>query len=231
MDHVGLVSRRDYMDSDIQNVSKNPRYRILEIKGERFVLDMWGSFWKIVFPFLFWMFPNKIYKLEDPNVVEKLKEHKVAEQHTKIGVAGTLLSGGIAVFFGNLLTPLLNKFDAQGTKLINLSVIAITITIVFLLFFYITRVCKKRLYKIVNIEQLSCSKIRIRARSLRHFFQVLLYYFLFLTFTVFLFGGFFEIPNVIILLLAAVCLFFVLISSLLTVIGNKTVVNFKEPNT
>lgn len=215
------------MKCDIQSVVKNPRYRILAINGEHYLLDMWRSFWKIIFPFLFWLLPNTVFKVEDPELVKKLREREVKQQ-TKLGTAGTLLGGGIAVFLGNLLTPLIERFGVESTIGINISIVAITIILMSFLFFYMTRLSKNRLYKMINMEQLSTSRLWIRPGSIKRFLQVLFQYFFLLSLTVLFFGGFFEMQNIIMLLLAAVCFLLVLISSLLAVTGDQIVVKFKR---
>ncbi|MGY0691198.1 DUF443 family protein [Virgibacillus sp. FSP13] len=81
------------MKCNIQRVAKNPRYRILIIDGEQFILDIWGSFWKIVFPFFFWMLPNSVFKIDDPDIAEKLTKSEVKQSNIGMGVA--LFVGGI----------------------------------------------------------------------------------------------------------------------------------------
>lgn len=51
----------------------NLRYRIITTDNKLYILDMGKSFWKILFPFLFWIFPSAIYKVNNVEVVEKLK--------------------------------------------------------------------------------------------------------------------------------------------------------------
>jgi len=51
----------------------NPRYRILEINDERYILDMGKSFWKVIFPFSYWILPNTAYKVNDYEIIEKIQ--------------------------------------------------------------------------------------------------------------------------------------------------------------
>lgn len=62
------------MNCEVQRLEDNIRYRILIINEEQYVLDMEQSFWKIIFPFLFWMLPSTVYKVEDPFILEQLKK-------------------------------------------------------------------------------------------------------------------------------------------------------------
>ena len=43
---------------------KNLRYRILVVNNETYILDLGHSIWKILFPFLFWVFRNPVYKVD-----------------------------------------------------------------------------------------------------------------------------------------------------------------------
>ncbi|MEW9678045.1 DUF443 family protein [Lentibacillus sp. L22] len=51
------------MNCEVRDIPKILRYRMLTIDGEVYILDLWGSFWKIIFPFLFWILPNRVYKV------------------------------------------------------------------------------------------------------------------------------------------------------------------------
>ncbi|WP_158701619.1 DUF443 family protein [Lentibacillus sp. Marseille-P4043] len=214
------------MNCDIQRVVKNSRYRILTINGEKFILDIWGSFWKIVFPFFFWMLPNSVYKVDDPDLVEKLTTLEVKQN--KIRMALAVLAGGVSVFLGNLLTPLMDYFNFQSTKLVRLMIITITIIVVLTLFFYMAKRCKIRLYSMANLERLPTDRLWIRPMSFKHFFQVLFSYLIFLLFALFAFAAFFNMPNVIALLVAAAFSFLLLIVNAMTVMGESTTVKFRE---
>ncbi len=61
------------MECKVQGVYMNLRYRILCIGDERFILDMGDSFWKIIFPILYWILPNTAYKIDNQEMIEKIK--------------------------------------------------------------------------------------------------------------------------------------------------------------
>lgn len=46
----------------------NLRYRIITTDNKLYILDMGKSFWKILFPFLFWIFPSAIYKVNNVEI-------------------------------------------------------------------------------------------------------------------------------------------------------------------
>ncbi|MFD1414137.1 DUF443 family protein [Oceanobacillus jeddahense] len=64
------------MNCEVQHLAENIRYRILVINGEQYLLDMERSFGKILFPFFFWMLPSPIFKVENQDIMGKLKVTK-----------------------------------------------------------------------------------------------------------------------------------------------------------
>jgi len=82
------------MNCKVHGVFKNLRYRILIIDDEQYILDMGHSLWKLLFPFFFWMLPNPVFKVDDLNIVEKLKSPQVKQ--TKTGHSSVL--GGLLAF-------------------------------------------------------------------------------------------------------------------------------------
>ena len=88
------------MNGKVQGVYKNLRYRILIIEEERYILDMGRSFWKILFPFFYWMLPNTAYKVNDHELIEKIKTPEVKQKTT---AWDGLLAGGVGVVLANLL--------------------------------------------------------------------------------------------------------------------------------
>jgi len=52
------------MIGKVKHLANNERYRLLMIDGETYIMDIESPFWKVVFPFFFWLFPNRIFKVE-----------------------------------------------------------------------------------------------------------------------------------------------------------------------
>lgn len=211
------------MECKVQGLYKNPRYRFLIIGEETYILDMGRSFWKILFPFFFWIFPNSIFKVNDQDIVEKLGVQKAKSNTVSIG----LLGGGIGIFLGNLLSPLMDYFDIQSNPFVNSIFVIIMVILMFLLRFYINNKNKKNLYQVAKLEQLSTARLWIRPKSIKHFFQVLWIYFFILSLTVLGFALFIELGNIMALFFAAFCLILVLIVSKVTVKEGNTTVKFK----
>src|SRR5699024_6484578 len=199
--------------------------RILVIGGQTYILDLGRSFWKIIFPFLIWLFPNPVFKVEDQETVEKIKTPEVAQANT--GGKG-LIGGGIAVLIANLLRPLTDYFDIQSTPFVNSIIVFIAALLIFILRFYINHLNKKNLYQVVKLDQLPMDRLWIRPKPIKHFFLVLGMYLFFLAFTVMLFIAFIEFPNVMILVITMLLLFLVLFASTITVMVGDTTVKFKS---
>src|SRR5699024_62132 len=91
------------MNCKVQGVYKNIRYRILTIDGEQYMMDMGHALWKMLFPFFYWIFPNPVFKLSDPDVAKKLKSPEV-DQIKSDGSAPVAV--GISILITTMLKPL-----------------------------------------------------------------------------------------------------------------------------
>ena len=99
------------MDCEVQDVKKNMRYKILSINGEHYLLDIRPSFWKNLFPFIFWLLPFRVFRIEDMVVLEKLKSKKIKQ---KSSMNTVLFAGGAGVLISNLfLDPLVDYLASK----------------------------------------------------------------------------------------------------------------------
>lgn len=213
------------MNCKVQGVYKNLRYRILTIDGKQYILDTAGSFWKIVFPFFFWILPNSVYKVDDPNILEKLRAPEVKQENTR---HSSLLGAGIGVFLATLLKPLMDYFDISSSPLVNTVILFVVLILIFVLCLFINNMFKKKLLDVVNPVKLSTDKLWIRPESIKHFFQVLFYYFFCLAFSVACYVAFIELGNAIMLFIGTLFLFVLpMISSVAPVKVGNTKVKFK----
>lgn len=211
------------MECEVQAVYRNLRYRILIIDEKTYILDLGLSFWKILFPFFFWALPNPVFKIENQDIVKKLKVPKV-EQPTK-GSSG-VLGASIAVLLATLLRPIMDYFDIHSSPFVNSIIATIVVILMFLLFFYISDKNKKNLYRITKLEKLSKERLWIGPKSVKHFFQVLFYYLFCMGFIVLGFALFIEFGNALVLFFTVLFMLFLLIISIMTVRGGKTTVKF-----
>ncbi|MCR1836238.1 DUF443 domain-containing protein [Oceanobacillus caeni] len=128
------------MNGKVQGVYMNLRYRILTIDEQSYILDMGRPFWKILFPFFYWILPQTAYKVNDHELIEKIKTPEVKQK--KSGGEG-VLAGLIGVFLANLLQPLVNFFDVESSPVVNSIIVAIVFFIVVSIYLYINIRLKK----------------------------------------------------------------------------------------
>lgn len=169
----------------------------------------------------FWIFPNPVYKVEDQEIVEKIKTPEVKQVNT--GGRG-LIGGGIAVLIANLLRPLTDYFDIQSSPFVNSIIVMVVVILLLSLRFYINHLNKKNLYQVVNLEQLPTDRLWIRPKPIKHFYLVSGMYLFFLAFSVLGFYAFIKFPNIMILFSIMLLLFIALFVSTIPIpIGNITV--------
>ncbi|CDQ38555.1 hypothetical protein M948_05025 [Virgibacillus sp. CM-4] len=214
------------MKCEIQRVNKNIRYRILSINNnDYYLVDMGQSLWKILFPFLFWIFPHTVYKIDDEDMLRNIQAPELKQAKTNYF---SILGAGISILLANLLRPLMDYFNIQSSTLVNSIILIVVLIIAFLLRFYISNMNKKNLYKVAKTEQLSTDRLWIRPKSTKYCFQYLFFYLFFLGFTLISFVAFIEYGNVMMLFFATVFLFLLFIGSGMTVIDGNTTVKFKD---
>ncbi|MGY0691195.1 DUF443 family protein [Virgibacillus sp. FSP13] len=136
------------MNCEVQHLAKNIRYRILIINGEPYILDMERSFWKIVFPFFFWMFPSPVFKTEDKAIVEQLKVPEVE----KMGSSFLTFLAGFAYLIGILLVPLMDYFEIPTSLLVNIILLFLALILVALLYFSLSIGAKRNCMMLLNLR-------------------------------------------------------------------------------
>lgn len=111
------------MNCNVEGVYMNLRYRILNIGEERYILDMGGSsFWRILFPLLYWIIPVNVYKVDDNELLEKIVTPYIEQK----GIGWQLALGSfVPLGLGNLLYPLVEYFNMEITPLTSIIIIAI----------------------------------------------------------------------------------------------------------
>lgn len=213
------------MKCKVQGVFKNLRYRVLTIDEEEYILDTGNSFWKILFPLLFWISPNSIFKVNDSRTAEKLKSPDVGE--TKTRNTGPL-GAGVGILIAMLLKPLASILELPESIFINTIVLSVFVILVLIMFLTLNHKLKKKLYHTVNLEELSVYKLWIRPKSFKHFIQgILTYFFVLLLNIVFLYLSI-AYSDIITLIFTVIVLFALLyVNIFITPVGNTTV-KFKE---
>lgn len=77
---------------------------------------------------LYWILPNTAYKVNDYELIEKIKAPKVKQKST---TREGLLAGLVGVLLASLLQPLVSFFDVEGTTLINSSIVFIAFCLLY----------------------------------------------------------------------------------------------------
>ncbi|GLO65768.1 DUF443 family protein [Oceanobacillus kimchii] len=212
------------MNCEVQHIDKNIRYRILIINGEHYILDMERSFLSIIFPFLFWMFPSTVFKVEDLNIVEQLKEPK----REKVDSSWLTFLGGLAYVLGILLTPLMDYFNIPSSILVNTIMLVFVLILVALLYLSISSNRKRKLNNIVKLEELQKNLLRIRPSYIKQIFKVLVVYTWFLGLSLLGFVAYIQTGNIMVLIIGSGLFFILLLVSRNTVEEGHTTVRFKD---
>lgn len=210
------------MKAKIRNLVKNPRYRLLHIGDSHYIMDMGGSLWRTIFPFFFWIFPNNIYKVNDEELIKRLK----APLEEKVEGPGALVAGGLGVLLPNLTGSLVDYFDLSMPFWFNVGLLLIALMSVVYLFRSLSKRYKKKLHHIVTLNSLQCYRIWFRPKSVGHVLKLILTYGLFLVLSVFFYGAFISIQNIFLLFMASVSFFFTLLSCLFPGEEGTTTVKF-----
>lgn len=212
------------MNCEIQHLTENIRYRILFIDGEYYILDVEQSFWEIIFPFLFWMLPSPVFKVEDQTIVEQLKAPKTEKR------GGTFLVflGIFAFVLGKLLTPLMDYFEIRSSPLVDILLFIIALILVTSLYYSISNKRKKRLYDIVQLETCQQYELWIRPASTKQIFKLLVFYTMFFVLTVLGFVIYFLSGNLMMLIIDSGLLFSLLFGIRIPAEEGHTKVKFKD---
>ncbi|GLO65776.1 DUF443 family protein [Oceanobacillus kimchii] len=212
------------MNCEVQHLDKNMRYRILIINGEHYILDMERSFWKIIFPFLFWMLPSTVFKVDDPDIVKQLKTEVKEKSAGSLAVS----LGGIAYAIGILLAPIMGYFEIEISLLVNSILLILALILLAFLYFSISNKRKKKLESIIKLETLPKNVLRIRPNSTNLVFKLVAAYTFLLGFVLFLFSGFIYSRNIMLLIIASGLLFLLLLSNRVTVDQGHITVRFTD---
>lgn len=209
------------MIGEVKHLANNERYRLLVIDDKTYLMDIEESFWKVIFPFLFWLIPNPIYRLDDEATVDQLKTKKMERKN----LDSMTTNVGIGVAGGVFLQPLAVYFFFTMTPLIKTLVMIITIILVGLLYINRRQNSEKKLDTLMNFGTLKTEQIKIRPNSIGHFLKVIFIYFGTLGFTI---GSFLEIENYLMLIIGSLFMFVFLLTNRRVVEEGSLVLRFKN---
>ncbi len=197
----------------------------MTVNGKHYIFDQDRPYLVFFFPFLNWMKSHIVYKVSDP---VKLEQLKVIKNENKLGTGLFILTGGLTVFLGNLLSLVVERFDFQISQIYIYSLLLISTFLVIYFRFRISRKNQKKLCDIVQLEELETEKIRIRPQSFKHFSFVLVAYIYILLITLASLIAFIKLPNFILFLCFILFLFLTLIVNGLTLKVGKNKIKLKN---
>lgn len=213
------------MKCTVRRVVKNQRYRILLIEGEKYILDMGGSsLWKMLFPFLYWILPNRVFKVENIEVIEELTAPTI-KQKLESATYGWI--AGLSIVLGNLLSPLLDRLVVDMPVRTNKIIVSVLFMLVFLFIYFVNRMFKERVYQIIELHRLPKTWLWIRPTSFKSVILSLWVYLACGTLAVLGVIAYIDYGNWFMLLMTNVMLFFsVGFAGIATIVEGNTKVKF-----
>lgn len=147
---------------EVQKFLDHPRYKTLTKDHRHFIIDMDRRIWFTFFPFLFWMRPHRMYRV-DPLTVPNSIPIKSTYAGTFISVAGIGIIGGILAE----ITAYLEDYDAQVPLSVNTFALSFIVVVV-LCVRYRLRIKHQRTFQsTVSMNEQEFITVRTKTR-LRH---------------------------------------------------------------
>lgn len=175
------------MDSQVEMITKNIRYRIVVRDGEYHILDMEQTLWTIFLPFLFWLIPQKMYKIEQEEI-KKLNtvilEHGHADHVAWFGTGLAMIGFPFLDSFLSSTLPTSNWISLLIVVIYSLVIISIRV--------YYRRHLYERLNKKIKLKRSDLIKVRIQPTHLKQLLTPLLFT---LFFAFFLFDSIVSLAN------------------------------------
>ncbi|MBU9722770.1 MULTISPECIES: DUF443 family protein [Bacillaceae] len=213
------------MKCEVRPVYRNPRFRILKIEEQTYILDMTKSIWYILIPFLTWIVPHKVYLVDE---VEINKHFKIPKINTSKKNVSLLFTAGIGIALGNMLTPLSDYMDLESSLMLNIIIVVVIILLGFGLCAYLSHGYKQKFYHALPLEGNIQEQIWIRPMSLKHFLKCFFIYVFSLGVTVLFFIVFIHEGHLVPIIVATIFFIAVLLVNIMTVLPGHTTVKFKE---
>lgn len=173
------------MINEIVIPHRKARYRIFEVEGSYYMLDLDRPLLSILFPFIIWFIPHRIYQIneeiyEELREVDKEKTKKPTDKKTKVFLSIILPIGFIGAFLGRLLAPVADVFDDLFPFMFSFILMFFVLIGILGLRIYLSRKIYKKVDKMVGgLVELPESKIKIRPKKIKDYFVALFYYIFF----------------------------------------------------
>ncbi|UTR13820.1 DUF443 domain-containing protein [Salipaludibacillus sp. LMS25] len=197
------------VNGDLQFIYNNIRYRLVYIDGNYYVIDIMSPLWKVLFPFVFWIFPHKGYRINDEKIVELLRDPTIPQKRTMLYNFGAI---GIALAIARILGEIDDYFHLATSSVTNTVILVCSLIVFFLFACRISHIHKENLIKKVAISQLQTDQLVIRPLSLKQYLLFFVYYMFLLIVSVLTCWLFIYSGNMLILLGAVLFVFSLSIS-------------------
>ncbi|MBD1221048.1 DUF443 family protein [Virgibacillus halodenitrificans] len=211
------------VNCEVEFVNKNMRYNLLTINGETYIFDKDRSFWVFFFPFAIWLSSHYVFRIDDKSKIDQLKNPK--DSQSKSGVF-SVFGVGVSILLANLLRPIMDYFNIQITPLFTYSILLFAFVIIISIRKYLSKLNKKSLCNIIEIENLKMGKIRIRPKSVNHFLKFLFSYLFMLALNILSVALFIEFGNMMMLLFLMIFALVLFIFNIATVVPGRTKIKF-----
>src|SRR5699024_8659724 len=216
------------MNNAIHRIHKNIRYRILSINGRHYLIDMDQPFWIFLCPFIYWLLPHKVYRIDNERTVERIKAARVASAKTG---ASPLAMGGISVALANVVNLILSYFDLGTPKMINIGILVVSILLFTIFRVYISKKNRNSLEREIVYEKLPIEKLRIWPTSIKHILLTFSSYLLFLFCTIVGAYAFIVEGNIFYFLMFSIMIIFFFITNVFVVSMEDFKVKFQGIDT
>ncbi|MCR6109800.1 DUF443 family protein [Bacillus sp. A301a_S52] len=187
------------MNSDLQFIYNNIRYRLVYIEGHYYLIDIMYPIWKVIFPFIFWVFPHKGYRINDEKIVEQLRVPTIPKKKTRYFSFGAL---GISLAIARIFGEIDDYFQLATSSVTNTVILVCSLIVFFLFACRIGHIFKGNLTKKVSINQLPTDQLVIRASLFEHYLLFFVYYLFVLMGAVFTCWMFIDYGNLLMLICA-----------------------------
>lgn len=216
------------MKCTIESLHMNVRCRILHIEGESYTLDMGGSsLWKVFFPFLYWMLPLDVYKVDDDEAIDAIVSSTGEQQ----GVDSKSLVGAvIALLLGNMIYPLIDYLDIKITAITSAMFVFVIFLLILALYMYANNLLGRKIGQQIQLEKLPKGKVWIQSVSKKYAVQTVFLYLFTLAFTVAVIVAVVEHPNGFLFFGSSIFMFMTLGVSFMTFRPGETSLRFENVN-
>ncbi|EJO5346906.1 DUF443 family protein [Clostridium botulinum] len=186
----------------VERVYKSLRYRIMLFKNNYYVLDVDKPYVVLIFPFLFWILPHKVYKIS-AKFAEELKVPKHLKQNfdKKKNLVKTVSFSMLGIM--QILRVLTDNFGISNlntniSRDINIVIAVFSLIICIILRVYLGNLASSKLKSKLDLEETKI--IKIRPLSLKSEIKMNFLYVFLITFDFLFFIGYVDYGNMFMLL-------------------------------